>query len=204
MKYFASFILSVLLYFNTNAQATPVYFSGDQITTDKSRANSYAIYGKLSDEDIWTFKRYDLDNNLIQTGSYSDSQLSIPHGKFVFYMYIDYFNKLYQANFRIPGKTRFISQQGNFVNGVEHGRWLLFFPDGNVFNRQDYVNGKLHGEFVTYDKLGNVDIQGNYVDGEREGEWIIDEGERKVVYEKGVVKSNEFVKKNKKGKQTKN
>ncbi len=201
MKYITTFILVLSLYFNVNAQVTPVYFQGDKVTTDKSKATSYAIYGKLSTEDLWMFKRYDLANNLLQTGSYSDPELTTPHGKFVFYADIASFNITHQTRFLIKGKTRFTSQQGEFVNGVENGRWLLFFPDGNVFNSQDYVDGKLHGEFVTYDKLGNVELRGNYVDGEREGEWIIDSGERKAIYEKGILKSSEYIKKSKTKKQ---
>lgn len=204
MKYITCFIFSLCLYFNTNAQVAPVYFYGDQVTTDKNKATSYAIYGKLSTEDLWMFKRYDLNNNLIQTGSYNDALLTTPHGKFVFYMNIEYFNRLHKTKFKINGRTRFTSQQGSFVNGLEEGRWLLFYPDGNVLNTQDYVNGKLHGEFITYDKFGDIEIKGNYVDGERDGEWIFNGGEQKVIYEKGVMKSSENVKKTKTVKQTKN
>jgi hypothetical protein len=76
MRYFASFLFCLSFYFNVSAQVTPVYLYGDRITTDKNKATSYAIYGKLSTEDLWMFKRYDLDNNLTQTGSYSDAALT--------------------------------------------------------------------------------------------------------------------------------
>jgi antitoxin component YwqK of YwqJK toxin-antitoxin module len=197
-RYVLSFLLIFSLYFNANAQVKPVYFYGDQITTDKDKATSYAIYGKLSTEDLWMFKRYDLDNNLIQTGSYSDAALTTPHGKFIFYMDLALFNKTHETNFRLNGKPRFISQQGTFVNGEEDGKWLVFYPDGNVLSAQDYVNGKLHGEFVAYDKFGRIEMQGSFVDGAKDGEWFIEGGKRKQIYEKGILKSTTNVEKPKK------
>jgi antitoxin component YwqK of YwqJK toxin-antitoxin module len=175
-------------YFTAYAQVAPVYFQGDRVTANKERATSYAIYGKLSDQEIWAFKRYDLYNNLIQTGAYKDEQLSVPHGTFTFYMDIDDYNQLYSSRFKLAkGQFRFVSQKGNFANGVEDGRWFLYFPDGNVMNYQDFVNGKLHGEFVTLDRLGKILIKGNYVDGEKDGKWILEGNDRTAVYEKGKL-----------------
>jgi len=184
---------------NLNAQeVTPIYFYGETITADRNRATSYGIYGKLSTEDLWVFKRYDLYDNLIQTGSYKDGKLTIPHGKFFFYMDLELFNQEHVTNFKLKGKTRFLCQEGTFVNGLENGKWLLFYPDGTILNTQDFVNGKLHGKFVTYDKYGNIEINGNYVDGERDGEWFFESGAQKVIYEKGVLKSSVIVEKPKK------
>jgi antitoxin component YwqK of YwqJK toxin-antitoxin module len=188
MKRQILFFLFSLGYFTTSAQVAPVYFEGNRVTLNKSRATSYAVYGKLSDQEIWAFKRYDLYNNLVQTGSYKDEKLSIPHGVFTFYMDVGDFNDMYSTRFKLAkGQFRFVSQRGNFVNGVEDGRWTLFFPDGNVMNYQDFVNGKLHGEFLTLDRLGKIKIKGNYVDGEKDGKWILDDGDRTVIYQKGKV-----------------
>jgi len=190
---------------NLNAQeVTPIYFYGENITTDRDRATSYGIYGKLSTEDLWVFKRYDLYDNLIQTGSYKDERLTTPHGKFFFYMDLELFNQLHVTNFKLKGKTRFLCQQGTFVDGRENGKWLLFYPDGTILNTQDFVNGKLHGQFTTYDKYGNIEIKGNYVDGERDGEWLFEFGAQKVIYEKGVLKSSLMVEKPKKEKKKSN
>ncbi|MFA6277573.1 MAG: hypothetical protein WC622_12530 [Pedobacter sp.] len=187
------------------AQVAPLYFNGNQVTTDRNEATSYAIYGKVSTENVWTFKRYDLYDNLIQTGSYEDETLSTPHGYFNFYMDIETFNNTHRANFNLKGKTRFLSQQGNFVHGVEQGKWMLFYPDGNVLSTQNYVNGELNGEFKTYDKYGNVEEGGNYVNGKKEGEWVSLDGTRKDIYENGDLKSSVLIKEqNKKRKRTTN
>lgn len=193
MKNYCFFFLLLIGYFGANAQVTPIYFVGDQVVSDKGIANSYAVYGKLSTEDLWIYKRYDLHDHLMQTGSYKDAALTIPHGKFIFYMDVERFNSLYDTNFKLKGTGRFISQIVTFVNGVAHGRWLLFYPDGNVLNSQDVLNGNLNGEFITYDRLGNIEVKGNYVNGEPDGDWIFNGGVQKVVYEKGVVKSSVIV-----------
>ncbi|MDQ7948465.1 MAG: hypothetical protein REI78_00715 [Pedobacter sp.] len=170
-------------------QLTPIYFNGESITTNKEAATSYAVFGKLSNEDLWTFKRFDLYDNLLQTGSYKDAKLSIPHGKFTFYDNIERFNVNHETNFKIKGKTRFLSQQGTFVDGKENGEWTLYYPDGNVMNVQHYLSGKLHGEFISFDKYGKIVAKGNYVNGLKDGDWILESGKQKSYYEKGILKA---------------
>lgn len=182
-------------FLEASAQVAPIYFYGDSIIKEKEYATSYAIYGKLSEEELWVFKRFDLYNNLIQTGSYKDEKLSVPHGKFDFYSDIYEFNSAHLTSFNLKGLTRFLSQTGTFVDGKEEGRWQLFYPDGTLLNRQDFVKGKQHGEFVTYDKRGRVQIQGNFVDGERDGKWIFKGGAQEIIYDKGKVISSYNVKK---------
>lgn len=190
------------LFSKVSAQVIPIYFYGDSIVSNKNKATSYAVYGKLSDQELWAFKRYDLYDNLLQTGSYKDDRLTTPHGVFSFYMDLEAFNDLHLTNYKLKDKYRFLSQAGNFTNGLEDGKWQLFYPDGTVFNSQVYVKGKLQGEFVTYDKYGNIEIKGNYVDGQRDGLWIFEGGAQEVIYEKGVLKSAMNVKKGKKSSNT--
>ncbi len=190
-----AFILFLLVsILQLNAQVKPVYFYGDKVTGDKSKATSYAIYGKLSDQDIWMFKRYDLYDNLLQTGSYSDDQLSIPHGKFIFYTSLAEYNVYNKSHYKIAGKTRFISQEGTFIKGKEEGRWLMYYPDGNVFSYQDFKDGKLEGEFKEFDKFGNVVMEGHFVNSQKQGDWISKKGTKVDTYEKGVLISTKYVK----------
>lgn len=187
----------VSFYLASNAQVAPIYFYGNQVTQNKDKATSYAVYGKLSTGNIYTFKRFDLYDNLLQTGSFSDESLAVPHGKFTFYSDVNEFNELYKQSFTIKGKTRFVSQEGNFVNGVEQGKWLLYFPDGNVFNSQEFVDGKLEGEFLTFDRYGKTIVSGNYVLGEKDGEWLFAKEKIREVWNKGVLVSREKIKKSK-------
>jgi antitoxin component YwqK of YwqJK toxin-antitoxin module len=178
------------------------FVSGDKITTDQSKATSYGIYGKLSTEDLWVIKRYDLWDNLIESGSYKDEQLSIPHGNFNYYMEVAYFNVQYGGTFYLKNKLRFNFQQGSFVDGLAQGRWTFFFPDGNILNIHHFIDGKLDGEYKTYNKLGELVENGNYKKGEMDGEWFFENGKLKKVYENGVLKSSEIIKKAKRIKGT--
>jgi hypothetical protein len=171
----------------------PVYFRGNSVTTDKTRATSYGVYGKLSTEDLWTFKRFDLYDNLIQTGAYKDDKLTIPHGDFLFYTDVDEFNEINGTSYILKGRYRFLSQQGTYVDGLEQGKWLLFYPDGKVLSAQQFVDGKLNGEFVNYDSRGRVEVKGRYVADQRDGEWIFKGGKLREVYANGVLISSEKV-----------
>lgn len=186
-----------LFYLGVNAQVRPIYFYGDQLTKDKDKATSYAVYGKVSTDSVWSFKRYDLYDNLLQTGSYSDETLTVAHGKFTFYADIIQFNNAYLERFVIKGKSRFVAQEGNFVNGLEQGKWLVFFPDGNIFSSQEFVDGKLHGKFITYNRYGVEVTNGNFVTGEKDGEWLVEKGTIREIWIMGLLVSRENIKKKK-------
>jgi len=204
MRYLLFFCFC-FLFLHTSAQVKPIYFDGDKITPNKEKATSYAIYGKLSTEDLWIVKKYDLWDNLTLTGSYKDEELKIAQGTFTFYAFIDAFNYANNEFFKISkGKERFVSQKGQYIDGLQQGRWFTYYPDGNVFSYQDFVDGKAQGEFKIFDKLGNVLTSGNYLDGQTNGEWFFDKGTKRAVFENGVLKSTENVKKKKKVKATVN
>jgi len=172
------------------AQVKPIYFKGDEIITDSTKATSYAIYGKLSNEELWTVKRFDLYNDLIMTGTYKDRNLRIPHGKFTFYGDIDRFNYLYGTFFYIKDRYRFIGETGSFIDGKKTGIWLSFYPDGKVLTSEVYVNNVLNGSYVCYDRKGKMLSMGSYVNGQMDGEWLLHGGLQKVIYELGVLKSS--------------
>ena len=197
MKKISVLLFGIFFYCVANAQVAPIYFYGNQVTQDKDKATSYAVYGKLSTGDIYTFKRFDLYDNLLQTGSFSDELLAVPHGRFTFYSDVNEFNLLYKESFTIRGKTRFVSQEGNFVNGVEQGKWLLYFPDGNIFNSQEFIDGKLDGKFLTFDRYGKTIVSGNYALGEKDGEWLFEKEKIREIWNKGVLVSREKIKKSK-------
>jgi antitoxin component YwqK of YwqJK toxin-antitoxin module len=183
-------MISVWLCQSSFAQVKPIYFKGDEITTDSTKATSYAVFGKLSTDDLWLIKRYDLYNSLMVTGSFKDVQMKIPHGKFTYYEYVDVFNNANNTFFNFKGRERFTSGSGSFIDGKQNGIWLTFFPDGKVFTSSTFVNGVLHGEFSKYDRKGAMEIGGNYVNGKKDGEWIFASGLHKIVYQLDSVKSS--------------
>jgi antitoxin component YwqK of YwqJK toxin-antitoxin module len=197
MKKVFLIVMMLVSFVSLNAQIKPVYFYGDKVISDKNKATSYAIYGKLSDQDIWMFKRFDLYDNLLQTGSYNNELLSVPHGKFTFYYGVADYNNVNGTSYKINGKTRFISQEGNFVNGKEEGRWFTFYPDGNVSSYFEFKAGIYEGPYKEFDKFANVLIEGAFVNGKKQGEWISEKGTRIDTFEEGILISTRYVKKTK-------
>ena len=181
----------------TFAQVKPIYFYGNKIIADSTKATSYAVYGKLSSENVWVFKRYDLYNNLMQTGAYADSLLTIAQGKFDFYNYIADFNADNYENFKLKGNIIYKTQTGNFVNGMEEGKWLSFYPDGNILTLQNFEGGKANGKFISYNKYGKTMIEGTYKEGKMDGEWVFAKEKRKIVYHMDAIVSSTPIIKNK-------
>ncbi|TCC91678.1 hypothetical protein EZ428_07930 [Pedobacter frigiditerrae] len=171
-------------------QIKPIYFMGEVITRDSTKATSYAIYGKLSSEELWTIKRFDLYNNLIMTGTYKDVDLKTPHGKFTYYGDVDMFNNQYDTFYYFKDRYRFTSQMGNFIDGKKTGVWLSFYPDGKVLTSEVFVDNVLNGLYSSYDRKGKMISTGNYVNGKMHGEWLLHGGLQKDIYDLGSLKSS--------------
>jgi antitoxin component YwqK of YwqJK toxin-antitoxin module len=97
------------------------------------------------------------------------------------------FNYINNTKYKLKNKTRFINQEANFVDGKEEGKWLTFYPDGNLLSIQHYVNGKLEGEYISYDIYGNFNIKGNFMNDQKHGEWLVEKGNIKEIYTNGVL-----------------
>ena len=81
----------------------------DQITQDSTTATSYAVFGKLEGDSVYTFKKFDFDGILLTSGTFKDDSLDIPHGNFVYYEWITPNNNTTNQGYEINGKERFIA-----------------------------------------------------------------------------------------------
>lgn len=167
-------VIALCLNLPAFAQLKPIYLNRDIIVKDSTQATSYGVFGKLSSEDLYVLKIFDLDNNLLTTGTYKDDNLKIPHGAFVYYADLNTFNEINMENFFLKGKSRFISGRGSFDDGRKTGRWISFFPDGRLMNVTTYINGVKHGFYGEYNRKGKVIASGVYAMDERDGEWLQD------------------------------
>jgi len=183
MKYKLLIFLCCCTFLQAFSQAKPIYFNGNRITTDAERATSYGVYGKLSGENLWTLKRYDLYDNLMLSGSYKDEQLTVPHGKFIFYGSIFDYNDENFTNFKNAKTDRYISQEGSYVDGLEEGKWTDYFPDGKVLGYRTYSNGKLNGDIALFNYKGRRDIYGHFKNGLKDGTWYNLKKRTKEVFE---------------------
>ncbi len=177
-------ILIFLGYSLVFAQTTPIYFNDNVITADPNTANAYGVYGKLSTEQLWVLKKYDFDDNLLVSGSYKDSLLSIPHGNFTFYNSVfDYNDKNFTA-YKFRDTDRYISQKGVYSNGLEEGIWYSYYPDGKVISYTNFVKGKLNGAVKSFSAKGKLLFSGQYKDGLKDGIWYDLQSKIKDVYER--------------------
>lgn len=176
-------ILMLFGAFNALSQTTPIYFNSDGVTNDAKSATSYGVYGKLSDQNLWVLKKFDFDDNLLVSGSYKDELLTQPHGKFVFYNNITEYNNRNFKNFYDRWKDRYISQAGEYVDGLANGVWNNYFPDGTLMHYANYTNGELDGEFRSYSPKGKVIFLGHHKNGIKMGTWYDVDRREKTTYE---------------------
>ena len=159
---------------------------GEKVLTDTTLAStfatSFAIYGKLINDSLYFFKKYDIYNNLMTTGSFIDENLTIPHGKFKFYSDVETFNDIQNTAFPFTDKNIFVAEEGEYDNGLNVGRWNSYYPNGKLFKTVNFEIGLKQGEYVAYNQNGEVETLGNYINDKREGEWLLKRGRKKVFF----------------------
>lgn len=169
------------------AQVKPLYFYGDSIIADSTKATSYGIFGKLSTEEIYVLKRYDFYDNLLQTGTFKDDSLKVPHGKFSYYNFVDDFNEENGTYFYLKQSNRYLSDQGSYNNGFKVGRWITFYPDGKILAILNYVNGLKQGEYKVFDRKGKPKVEGQYLLDLKSGTWRT--GKKIQIYTEGRLRA---------------
>lgn len=180
--------LFVVVFFLTGglhavAQVKSVMFDLlEVITQDSSKAVTYAVYGKLSGDSVYTFKRFDFDGVLLSSGSFKDDSLKVPHGKFIYYDWITPDNNPLNTGYEINGKERYIELTGSFTNALKNGRWISFYPNGKLKQVVTYNQGIVHGAYQYFDTEGKVLVSGLYVLGKKNGTWTLNRGKQENEY----------------------
>lgn len=173
------FILSFLMIIcvNANAQSFKAYITekGDQ-TADSLKAKSY-ILCEMNGDSAWLMRQYNMHDTIMAEGTFKDSLLTIPHGKFTFYRLVHSHKvRAYNANsekieFTDIKGGNFIAESGVYLNGKKNGPWRKY-NNGKLEYLNTFENDKLNGLYQSYDiENGNILIKGNMVDDVRQGEW---------------------------------
>jgi hypothetical protein len=185
------FLLGLMyMSFNAFSQVKTVYYDEeDHVIADSTQAASYAIYGKLTGDSLFTFKKYDADGYVMVTGAFKDDSLKVAHGKFVYYDWVDQLSTLGNTLPVANGKDRYILLTGDFKDGKRDGRWLSFYPDGSLKSVVTFVDNVLNGESRNFDTKGRLQSAGNYLDGKKNGQWIASGGRKIEQYESGKLVS---------------
>ena len=154
----------------------------DRITPDSSLAVTYAVFGKLAGDTVYTFKKFDFTGVLLASGSFKDDSLSVPHGKFVYYDWITPENNTVNTGFEINGRERYVQLTGAFIDGNKTGRWLTYYPDGKFKQIVTYYKGVPHGAYQYYNMNGKLMVSGLYVAGKKNGTWTLNGGKQENEY----------------------
>ena len=61
--------------------------------------------------------------------------------------------------------------EGEYLQGVKHGRWISYYEDGTKWSEGYYVDGINDGATMTWHENGQKYYKGFYKKGERSGTW---------------------------------
>jgi hypothetical protein len=154
----------------------------DRITVDSAEMVNYAVFGKITGDTVYTFKKFDFDGILLASGSFKDDSLKVPHGKFTYYNWITPENNMVNTGFDINGKERYVELTGVFLDGQRNGRWISFYSDGKMKQVITYHQGLAHGAYQFFNSDGKQQVAGMYIAGKKNGIWILKGGKQEDVY----------------------
>lgn len=83
-----------------------------------------------------------------------------------------------------------LKKKTHYLDGVKHGRSVLYYKSGNIQQEFNYKNGEKNGWFKKYDEDGGLLQKANYKDGDQHGE-------SKLFYDDGSLRSITNYKKSK-------
>lgn len=78
--------------------------------------------------------------------------------------------KIKEEQYYEDGKTEFT---GDFdPDGVRHGEWKYYYPNGNIWSIGRYDHGKKVGKKEVYWPDGTIRYEGNYIADKKSGTWV--------------------------------
>ncbi|OOQ61886.1 hypothetical protein [Mucilaginibacter pedocola] len=197
MKYLIFILLFCCL--NVSAQVSKYYIAANgQQTTKPNKATSYLLIEKLDQDSAYLVTQYDMLDTIMFKGTYKDSTMKIPHGKFTTY-----------AKFRIPADynvfksttdtNTYVSSSGYYLNGLKSGAWVTYYKRGKKSDISYYQDGKLNGLFQAFTKPDeDLITEGYMVNDKREGIWhMLEKGAYyEAVFENDKLKKKTLVEQN--------
>lgn len=71
------------------------------------------------------------------------------------------------------GKLVYHKDRRYYQNGRPHGKWLCFYPNGNLRSIENWKNGQLVGKYVLYEKDGHKIFETTYLNGKDNGDYFM-------------------------------
>ncbi|HTD99734.1 MAG TPA: energy transducer TonB [Mucilaginibacter sp.] len=176
MKYLY-FLSLCLITFSQDAvaQVHKRFLNKDGETVKDSTKAAFHILYKKEDQDssyIWSAVKLTKRNMPVMKGYYLDEELTIPHGKFIYYQPVIKQEKIDEHHSSID--TVIVKKQvGFYSSGLKEGTWIDYYTTGIVAAIKNYENNLLNGLYEEYDDNGKIFTRGYYVKGLREGDWNV-------------------------------
>jgi len=163
-------------------------------TNNIQLASSYVLVKQIPDDSAWYVKQFDMKDTIMSSGYYKDEQLSIPHGKFVYYHKVGLGNRVALFGKMIADSVNRIASVGYYINGVKSGEWFDFYTNGTKSTLNTYADGVLEGLFQKYDEFnGKVKVEGYYKKNKKEGDWCFLGSDSTAIYT-NIFKHDKLVK----------
>ena len=145
---------------------------------DSAKASYYVLIQKNPGDSLWFGRQYNMTDTLLTSGYYKDIRMSVPHGKFNYYRFIEpstykkYNPRTQKMDTIKRGGVNFIEYTGNYADGKKAGKWEKYFWMGGLMTVMTYQNDALNGPYDAYDfNTGRLIASGNMIDNLKEGEW---------------------------------
>ncbi|MEO7212219.1 hypothetical protein [Mucilaginibacter sp.] len=140
-----------------------------EATKDSTRAVSYILYQHLPDSS-WFAITYDMKKVAKLKATYLDEELTMMHGKAVYYHTL-YRKYIMQGKGSFIDTTLGVKTAGYYANGRREGVWVDFFDNGRKHQMQTFTADTLDGEDEAFYESGSIFHKGVYVKGVKEGDW---------------------------------
>lgn len=170
---FLSFLFICII--QVNAQVHKRYIDGNyKFIKDKDSTKSYGyvLYEKFEQDStvVWSAVRYDKYHNLLFKGFYLDEELTILHGKVVYYQTVIEQKSIGEHAVSIDTVMK-VKITGFYDNGIKEGIWTTYYANGVKESSANYENNYRNGLYESFDDHGIIYSRGNYLDQVKEGDW---------------------------------
>ena len=177
-------LLSIILLIVVSTRAFPqrahtIYITGDGVkTTDPNLADSYLMFQEMPNDSVWFVRQFAMDNMIMTSGYYADEAMTIPHGKFIYYHYLnggkhvkyDFERRKYDTIG--VDAANYVDRTGYYINGKRNGKWQIYSAYGTLSEVCFYRDDKLSGFDRYYADDGKQVLEeGVMKDGLRDGDW---------------------------------
>lgn len=76
-------------------------------------------------------------------------------------------------NTPFTGKVKDEKDRAYYKDGRPDGKWVTFFPNGNIKSIENWKNGRLNGKYVIYQENGKKVMETNYLNGRDNGNYFL-------------------------------